>query len=118
MKKFQLRVTKGNKELKPRPFHPSRKASDNFRNFESTLEDDDSMSAASDSSCKISKTGSGGRRKHHRQWTLTEVMKLIEGVSQHGVGRWTEIKRHFFSSSNYRTSVDLKVIDQSSFLVN
>ncbi|KMZ56133.1 hypothetical protein ZOSMA_99G00640 [Zostera marina] len=103
-----LRVTKGNKELKPRPFHPSRKASDNFRNFESTLEDDDSMSAASDSSCKISKTGSGGRRKHHRQWTLTEVMKLIEGVSQHGVGRWTEIKRHFFSSSNYRTSVDLK----------
>ncbi|KAK9280341.1 hypothetical protein L1049_014029 [Liquidambar formosana] len=48
------------------------------------------------------------RRKHHRLWTDSEVMKLIEGVSQYGVGRWTEIKRLLFSSSTHRTSVDLK----------
>ncbi|XP_010262885.1 PREDICTED: uncharacterized protein LOC104601289 [Nelumbo nucifera] len=50
----------------------------------------------------------GVRRKHHRLWTLSEVIKLIDGVSQYGVGRWTEIKRLLFSSSAYRTSVDLK----------
>ncbi|MQM12109.1 hypothetical protein Taro_045023, partial [Colocasia esculenta] len=50
----------------------------------------------------------GARRKHHRLWTLTEVTKLIEGVSRYGVGRWTDIKRLLFSSSAYRTSVDLK----------
>eukprot|EP00262_Sarcandra_glabra_P014483 TRINITY_DN4249_c0_g1_i1.p1 TRINITY_DN4249_c0_g1~~TRINITY_DN4249_c0_g1_i1.p1 ORF type:complete len:167 (+),score=27.63 TRINITY_DN4249_c0_g1_i1:35-502(+) len=48
------------------------------------------------------------RRKHHRLWALSEVMKLIDGVSSYGVGRWTDIKRLFFSSSIYRTSVDLK----------
>lgn len=54
---------------------------------------------------------SGIRRKHHRLWTLSEVMKLVEGVSRYGVGRWTEIKRLLFSSSAYRTSVDLKVVN-------
>ncbi|XP_023645840.1 uncharacterized protein LOC17897993 isoform X2 [Capsella rubella] len=48
------------------------------------------------------------RRKHHRAWTLSEVVKLVEGVSKHGVGKWSEIKRLSFSSSAYRTSVDLK----------
>ncbi|PKA47785.1 hypothetical protein AXF42_Ash021115 [Apostasia shenzhenica] len=32
-------------------------------------------------------------RKQHRQWSLTEVVKLVDGVSQYGVGRWSEIKR-------------------------
>lgn len=53
----------------------------------------------------------GGRRKRHISWTPSEVVKLVEGVSQCGVGRWTEIKRLLFSSSSHRTSVDLKVID-------
>ncbi|XP_057955488.1 uncharacterized protein LOC131149236 isoform X2 [Malania oleifera] len=57
---------------------------------------------------KINTKKDGRRRKHHRLWTLSEVMKLIEGVSQYGVGRWTEIKRLLFSSSAHRTSVDLK----------
>ncbi|KAI3427658.1 uncharacterized protein J3R85_009220 [Psidium guajava] len=48
------------------------------------------------------------RRKHHMPWTLSEVMKLIEGVSHLGVGRWSKIKRLLFSSSKHRTSVDLK----------
>ncbi|XP_062082151.1 uncharacterized protein LOC133788614 isoform X2 [Humulus lupulus] len=48
------------------------------------------------------------RRKRHISWTTEEVVKLVEGVSQCGVGRWTEIKRLLFSSSSHRTSVDLK----------
>ncbi|KAM4096173.1 hypothetical protein ACJW30_08G085200 [Castanea mollissima] len=47
-------------------------------------------------------------RKHHISWTSSEVMKLIEGVSRCGVGRWAEIKRLMFSSSSRRTPVDLK----------
>ncbi|TYI59781.1 hypothetical protein E1A91_D10G060900v1 [Gossypium mustelinum] len=54
-------------------------------------------------------TEKGGiRRKHHRAWTLSEVMKLVEGVSKYGAGRWSEIKRLAFASYSYRTSVDLK----------
>ncbi|XP_057861007.2 uncharacterized protein LOC131069536 isoform X2 [Cryptomeria japonica] len=54
-------------------------------------------------------TAKGGtRRKHHRAWTLGEVMKLVEGVSRCGAGRWSEIKRLAFSSYQHRTSVDLK----------
>ncbi|KAK9102460.1 hypothetical protein Sjap_019714 [Stephania japonica] len=48
------------------------------------------------------------RRKHHRAWTLSEVTKLVEGVSRYGAGKWSEIKRVAFAPSSYRTSVDLK----------
>ena len=51
----------------------------------------------------------GTRRKHHRAWTLSEVVKLVEGVSKYGAGRWSEIKRLAFASYSYRTSIDLKV---------
>ncbi|KAL3531949.1 hypothetical protein ACH5RR_005470 [Cinchona calisaya] len=50
----------------------------------------------------------GGRRKHHILWTVSEVRKLMDGVSQYGVGRWSRIKKDFFSSSAHRTPVDLK----------
>ncbi|KAF6140548.1 hypothetical protein GIB67_035575 [Kingdonia uniflora] len=54
-------------------------------------------------------TAKGGiRRKHHRAWSLCEVVKLVEGVSRYGIGRWSEIKRVSFASSPFRTSVDLK----------
>ncbi|KAF5787962.1 putative transcription factor MYB-HB-like family [Helianthus annuus] len=54
-------------------------------------------------------TAKGGmRRKHHRPWTLSEVVKLVEGVSRHGAGRWSEIKRIAFATCSHRTSVDLK----------
>ncbi|XP_020865948.1 uncharacterized protein LOC9323508 isoform X3 [Arabidopsis lyrata subsp. lyrata] len=52
--------------------------------------------------------GGALRRKHHRAWTLSEVTKLVEGVSKYGAGKWSEIKKHSFSSYSYRTSVDLK----------
>ncbi|CAM8887904.1 unnamed protein product [Rhodiola kirilowii] len=48
------------------------------------------------------------RRKHHRAWTLSEVMKLVEGVSRYGAGKWSEIKRLSFTSYPHRSSVDLK----------
>ncbi|KAM3341172.1 putative protein isoform X1 [Capsicum galapagoense] len=50
----------------------------------------------------------GARRKHHRLWTVSEVRKLIDGVAQYGVGRWSHIKKLYFSSSGHRTPVDLK----------
>lgn len=48
------------------------------------------------------------KRKHHRAWTLAEVLKLVEGVSRYGAGKWSEIRRVSFSSGSHRTSVDLK----------
>ncbi|XP_008784286.2 uncharacterized protein LOC103703273 isoform X5 [Phoenix dactylifera] len=50
----------------------------------------------------------GVRRKHHRAWTLGEVLKLVDGVARYGAGRWSEIRRLAFASYSYRTSVDLK----------
>lgn len=70
----------------------------------------DSSGDNSDDNVVTVPTAKGGRRrKHHRAWTLSEVMKLVEGVSKCGPGRWSEIKRLAFASYSYRTSVDLKV---------
>lgn len=73
----------------------------------------DSSGNSSDDNNNIgAQTMQGGvlRRKHHRAWTLSEVTKLVEGVSKYGAGKWSEIKKFSFSSYSYRTSVDLKVI--------
>ncbi|KAF3666686.1 Polyneuridine-aldehyde esterase [Capsicum annuum] len=51
----------------------------------------------------------GAWRKHHRLWTVSEVRKLIDGVAQYGVERWSHIKKLYFSSSGHRTPVDLKM---------
>ncbi|KAI3826187.1 hypothetical protein L1987_00232 [Smallanthus sonchifolius] len=51
---------------------------------------------------------SGNQRKHHRAWTVSEVKKLLDGVTHFGVGKWTHIKKLLFSSSVHRTPVDLK----------
>ncbi|KAK6936078.1 hypothetical protein RJ641_033108 [Dillenia turbinata] len=69
-----------------------------------------------DCATKVTCEKGRSRRKHHWLWTLSEVLKLIEGVSKYGVGRWTEIKRMLFATSAHRTSVDLKVshFDNSS----
>ncbi|XP_017236407.1 uncharacterized protein LOC108209800 isoform X2 [Daucus carota subsp. sativus] len=65
--------------------------------------------SSSDDGIATVPTANGGmRRKHHRIWTLNEVVKLVEGVARYGVGRWSEIKRVFFASHSHRTSVDLK----------
>lgn len=48
------------------------------------------------------------KRQRHLPWSLKEVLQLVDGVSEHGVGKWTEIKRVCFSSSPNRSAVDLK----------
>ncbi|KAE8716417.1 Translin family protein isoform 1 [Hibiscus syriacus] len=48
------------------------------------------------------------RRKNQRMWTLAEVIKLVDGIAQYGVGRWTDIKKLLFASSSHRTPVDLR----------
>lgn len=54
-------------------------------------------------------TANGGtRRKHHRPWTLREVMTLVEGVARCGGGKWADIKKLAFAAVGYRTAVDLK----------
>ncbi|XP_068662706.1 uncharacterized protein [Aristolochia californica] len=70
---------------------------------------DSSGDDTSDENVVTVPTANGGtRRKHHRAWSLSEVVKLVEGVSRYGAGRWSEIKRLAFASYSYRTSVDLK----------
>jgi hypothetical protein len=43
-------------------------------------------------------------------WTPSEVIKLVDGISEYGVGRWTDIKRLLFATSAYRTPIDLRVL--------
>ncbi|KAF8011490.1 hypothetical protein BT93_J1944 [Corymbia citriodora subsp. variegata] len=69
---------------------------------------DSSDDASKDNIVTVPTAKGGIRRKHHRAWTLAEVMRLVEGVSKYGAGRWSEIKRLAFASYSYRTSVDLK----------
>lgn len=69
---------------------------------------DPSGDTSDDNPATVRAVKGGVRRKHHRAWTLSEVMKLVEGVSRYGAGRWSEIKRLAFASYSYRTSVDLK----------
>ncbi|XP_047941381.1 uncharacterized protein LOC125188517 isoform X7 [Salvia hispanica] len=77
--------------------------------FEQEVKSTESLKANLDDDVATVPTANGGmRRKHHRPWTLGEVVKLVEGVSKYGAGRWSEIKRLAFSSYSYRTSVDLK----------
>lgn len=72
--------------------------------------DDDIFSSDSDDDrVRKRKSKIDDRRKNQRMWTLSEVMKLIDGISQFGVGKWTDIKRLLFSSSSHRTPIDLRV---------
>lgn len=77
---------------------------------EMKLKNMESWNSNSDDDIVTVPTANGGmRRKHHRPWTLSEVVKLVDGVAKYGAGRWSEIKRLAFASYSYRTSVDLKV---------
>lgn len=70
---------------------------------------DSSGDCSDDYTVSVPTEKGGMRRKHHRPWSLSEVVKLVEGVARYGAGRWSEIKRLAFASYSYRTSVDLKV---------
>ncbi|CAK9235149.1 unnamed protein product [Sphagnum troendelagicum] len=73
------------------------------------LAPDNGADAAGEQLVATVPTANGGtRRKHHRPWTLREVMTLVEGVARCGGGKWADIKKLAFSSVGYRTAVDLK----------
>ncbi|XP_059288593.1 uncharacterized protein LOC132041936 [Lycium ferocissimum] len=77
--------------------------------LENDIELNDCSEDNSDDNVATIPTQKGGmRRKHHRPWTINEVVKLVEGVARYGAGRWSEIKQLAFASCPYRTSVDLK----------
>ncbi|PQM36208.1 uncharacterized protein Pyn_02102 [Prunus yedoensis var. nudiflora] len=69
-----------------------------------------SQEEISEDECVLRRSTQKGSKqiKHYTSWTSSEVMKLIEGVSQCGVGRWSEMKRSLFSSCSHRTAVDIK----------
>ncbi|TVU30529.1 hypothetical protein EJB05_22159, partial [Eragrostis curvula] len=46
-------------------------------------------------------------RKNNSRWTQEEVELLVKGISEYGIGKWTEMKAKYFSLS-IRTSVNLK----------
>lgn len=74
-------------------------------------DDDHTESESEDDRAKRRRSKkSNDRRKHQRMWTPGEVSNLIDGIAQYGTGRWTDIKNLFFSSSAYRTPIDLRVI--------
>ncbi|XP_010529724.1 PREDICTED: uncharacterized protein LOC104806488 isoform X2 [Tarenaya hassleriana] len=81
--------------------HPKQNTrSDNEVTTSESEEDEFSLSETSKSTCD--------RRKHQRMWTLSEVVKLVDGISEFGVGRWTNIKNLFFQSASHRTPIDLR----------
>nr|AAP53985.1 hypothetical protein LOC_Os10g30690 [Oryza sativa Japonica Group] len=56
-------------------------------------------------------------RKNNEHWTFKEITELVKGVSKHGVGSWTKLKRDFFSTS-IRTAVHLKVKVQKTMILS
>ncbi|MED6207120.1 hypothetical protein PIB30_032951 [Stylosanthes scabra] len=73
------------------------------------LYEEEPVSSESEDECLTPKRSKKkDRRKHQRMWTAAEVIKLVDGISEYGVGRWTDIKRFSFSSSSYRTPIDLR----------
>ncbi|TVU30533.1 hypothetical protein EJB05_22163 [Eragrostis curvula] len=49
-----------------------------------------------------------GGRKNSDHWSHDEVIKLVDGVSTYGVGKWTDVKDAHFSTS-IRETTHLKV---------
>lgn len=82
------------------------------------LSDDDQQTSSEsesqdDISVRITSKSRSDRRKHQRMWTVDEVVKLVDGISHFGVGKWTDIKNHFFQSVSHRTPIDIRVFHHS-----
>ncbi|KAJ6742552.1 TRF-LIKE 8 [Salix viminalis] len=88
-------------ESRPRRGRPKKSLPLSFLESEDDESEDDCVKKRI---CKKS----NDRRKHQRMWTTPEVMKLIDGIAQYGTGRWTDIKKLMFSSTAYRTPIDLR----------
>jgi len=82
---------------------------------EKTFSDDQLTLSESEDDISVTKTSrtKSDRRKNQRIWTLDEVMNLVDGISHFGVGKWTDIKNHFFHSAAHRKPVDIRVFHHS-----
>ncbi|CAL5207245.1 unnamed protein product [Lathyrus oleraceus] len=76
--------------------------------FSSEEFDDEFEEEFEDERSAPKRSSSKDRRKHQRMWTTAEVTKLVDGISEYGVGRWTDIQRFLFSASGYRTPTDIR----------
>ena len=55
-------------------------------------------------------------RKYAHPWTVKEVVKLLEGVTHCGIGKWVDIKKFSFPGAADRSSTDVKVSHYPSAL--
>lgn len=78
--------------------------------MEKTFSDDQLTLSESEDDISVTKTSrtKSDRRKNQRIWTLDEVMNLVDGISHFGVGKWTDIKNHFFHYAAHRKPVDIR----------
>uniref|UniRef100_A0A1J3ELK8 Telomere-binding protein 1 n=1 Tax=Noccaea caerulescens TaxID=107243 RepID=A0A1J3ELK8_NOCCA len=77
---------------------------------ENALSDDQLTSSESEDDISLTNTSKSrsDRRKNQRMWTVDEVVKLVDGISHFGVGKWTDIKNLFFHSESHRTPIDIR----------
>ncbi|CAA7042148.1 unnamed protein product [Microthlaspi erraticum] len=77
---------------------------------ENALSDDQLTSSESEDDICVTNTSKSrsDRRKNQRMWTLDEVVKLVNGISHFGVGKWTDIKNLFFRYESHRTPIDIR----------
>ncbi|XP_059291791.1 uncharacterized protein LOC132045252 isoform X2 [Lycium ferocissimum] len=73
-----------------------------------TLSDQSSDNTSEDDWTIWTDTRGTNQYRKHKYWSTPEVVKLVEGVSKYGVGRWSDIRRMFFQSSVHRSPADLK----------
>ncbi|XP_020582430.1 uncharacterized protein LOC110026023 isoform X2 [Phalaenopsis equestris] len=101
-------------KMSPEVFNSEKSPQENHVKFISSgsaafHENSDSGSAAFHENSDTLQPMESSKKKNHRAWTLGEVLKLVEGVSMYGVGRWSQIRQVAFASGSHRTSVDLKI---------
>ncbi|KAJ4906978.1 TRF-like 8 [Raphanus sativus] len=87
-------------------FRPRKEPLENY--IHHTTENTLSSESEDDLSVTIKSKSRGDRRKHQRMWTIDEVVKLLDGISHFGLGKWTDIKNSFFHSASHRTPVDIR----------
>ncbi|CAK9320085.1 unnamed protein product [Citrullus colocynthis] len=80
----------------------------NHISHEGFLSEDESSATECKSVYSSAKRCKKYDRRHQKMWTLTEVMRLVDGIAEYGTGRWTHIKKHLFASSPHRTPIDLR----------
>lgn len=69
--------------------------------------DEDEYAPSGSNSVKRTWKKTSYSKKRNKLWSVSEVEKLVDGISRFGVGKWTAIKRTFFATSR-RTCLDIR----------